>query len=70
MAFRCEFYLLDKTSATTNAEVHEKSNAEMMFIRDLGMIWDVRELPRGSSEDGAKEGTKTSAIAVHFGELF
>ena len=68
--FRCEFFLLDKTSAATNAEVHEKSNAEIRFFCDFGMIWGVRGLPRDSSEDGAREGTKTSAVAVHFGELF
>ena len=38
--FRCEFFLLDTTSAATNAEVHEKSNAEIRFFlrfwHDLG----------------------------------
>ena len=69
--FRCEFFLLDKTSAATNAEVHEKSNAEILFFFcDYGMIWGVRGLPRGSFEDSAKQDTKRSAVSVHSGRLF
>ena len=34
--FRCEFFLLDTRYAATNAEVHEKSNAEIMFFLRFG----------------------------------
>ena len=60
--FRCEFFLLDKTSAATNAEVHEKSNAEIMFFCDLVMILGVQGPPRDSFEDGAKQDTNAPAI--------
>ena len=68
--FRNEFYLLDKTHAATNAEVHGKSNAEITFFCNLAVIWVVRGTPRGSFEDSAEQDPKTSAVAVHFGKLF
>ena len=68
--FRCEFFLLDKTSAATNAEVHEKVTQKFCFFCDFCMIWGVRGLPRGSSEDGAKKDVKRSNASVLFWELF
>ena len=41
-----------------------------MFFCDFGLILGVQGPPRGSSEDGAKQDTKRSAVSVHSGELF
>ena len=47
--FRSEFSLLDKTHATTNADVHEQSGSEIVFLRfrhDFGGPWASRKQPR------------------------
>ena len=68
--FRCEFFLLDKTYAAKNAEVHEQNNAEIMFFlrfgHDFGGLGpSQRQLRRQSQKND-----KSSPVSDHSGRLF
>ena len=62
--------LLGSPHVATNAEAHEKSNAEILFFLRFWYDLGCPGAPRVSFEDSAKQDTKRSAVAVHSGRLF
>ena len=56
--FRRELYMLGKTQAATNAEIHAKRNARILFVLDSVMILGFWGPPGSSFEDGIQTNFK------------